>query len=234
MTDAAKPYLELVGFCESLLDQYGPDSPSGVGWFRGDANARYRTMLEVVRPGPGPVTLLDFGCGSSHLYDFIGRQGRGDVSYSGLDLSPRFLELSRAKYPAVTYYDVDVLDPAAPPLPVFDYVVMNGIFTYKGTHSHAAMFDYLRTLVPRVFEIASIGIAFNVMSAQVEWTRDDLFHLPVDELLDFLSTDVSRHVVIRHDYGLYEYTAYVYRLPSDPDQHGARHRLRGRGLRPEA
>jgi hypothetical protein len=42
--------------------------------------------------------------------------------------------------------------------------------------------------------------------------------MAVDDLLTFLSQEVSRHVVIRHDYGLYEYTAYVYRDPSDESQ----------------
>jgi len=73
------------------------------------------------------------------------------------------------------------------------------------------MDSYFRTLVRRVFRHVRIGMAFNVMSKQVEWEREDLFHLPFDELADFLTAEVSRHFVIRHDYGLYEYTTYVYR-----------------------
>ena len=52
------------------------------------------------------------------------------------------------------------------------------------------------------------------MSAQVEWKRDDLFHLPLDRLADFLSANLSRHFVIRNDYGLYEYTVYIYKKSS--------------------
>ena len=89
---------------------------------------------------------------------------------------------------------------------------MNGIFNYRGALSQDDMFEYLRTLIRRVSEKAAIGLAFNVMTKQVDWERDDLFHLPVDRLLTFLSREVSRHVVIRHDYGLYQYTAYVYRI----------------------
>jgi hypothetical protein len=57
-------------------------------------------------------------------------------------------------------------------------------------------------------------MALNLMSKHVDWERDDLFHLPIDELLQFSRRELSRHVVIRHDYGLYEYTAYVYREPN--------------------
>ena len=41
-----------------------------------------------------------------------------------------------------------------------------------------------------------------------------LFHLSSDVLLSFLKAELSRHCVIRHDYGLYEYTTYVYREPN--------------------
>ena len=60
---------------------------------------------------------------------------------------------------------------------------------------------------------ARIGLAFNVMTWHVDWQRDDLFHLPCDTLLAFLKAEVSRHVVLRADYGLWEYTTYVYREP---------------------
>jgi hypothetical protein len=50
-----------------------------------------------------------------------------DVAHSGLHISPRFLALSRGKFPHVTYYDVDVLEGVSG-LPTFDYIVMNGLF----------------------------------------------------------------------------------------------------------
>jgi hypothetical protein len=49
------------------------------------------------------------------------------------------------------------------------------------------------------------------MSTHVDWERDDLFHLPIDKLTAFLVKEASRDFIIRHDYKLYEYTAYVYR-----------------------
>src|SRR5262245_26909463 len=218
MTDVRSPQRDFVQFAESFLDQHGPDTSSGVGWLRGDADTRYRTLLGVVRPEPRPVSLLDFGCGLAGLYEFMLRTGAAGIEYAGLDLSPKFLALARQKYPAVDFYEVDVLAPAAPALPRFDYIVLNGVFTYKGALSQAEMFEYLQTLVTKVFAMASVGVAFNVITTEVEWTRDDLFHLPVDALLNFLSRHVSRHVVIRHDYGLFEYTAYVYKDPSDPER----------------
>jgi hypothetical protein len=209
-----KPYRRIVHFSEGFLERYG-DSYLGVGWTKRqeDADTRYRVMLEVLAGERGqPVTLLDFGCGASHLYEYLQTHRRSDVAYSGLDISPRFLALSRGKFPHLTYYDVDVLDGVSG-LPTFDYIVMNGLFTARCDLSFEVMLDYFERLVRRVFAMARRGIAFNVMSKQVDWERDDLFHLPFDVLASFLVRDVSRHFVVRHDYGLYEYTTYVYHDP---------------------
>jgi len=207
-----KPYAENISATEECLKRHG-DTAEGVGWPRGDAHLRYPVLLGVLRPSPAPATLLDFGCGASHLQEHLIQYRYDHVRYSGLDLSPTFLDLSRRKFPSTTYYQMDILDPAAPPLPDFDYVVMSGIFSYRGTQSQETMFQYLRNLVLRVWERARVGLAFNCITKQVDWEREDLFHVPVDPLLTFLSREVSRHVVIRHDYGLYEYTVYVHRDP---------------------
>jgi hypothetical protein len=70
MTD--KPYASIVAAGEECLRLYG-DSASGVGWRRNDAELRYRIMLDLLR-STEDVTLLDFGCGASHFYEFIRRQ----------------------------------------------------------------------------------------------------------------------------------------------------------------
>jgi hypothetical protein len=52
------------------------------------------------------------------------------------------------------------------------------------------------------------------MSKNVEWEREDLFHVSTDRLLLFLTSELSRHVIMRMDYGLFEYTVYVYKQPN--------------------
>src|SRR5215467_546849 len=65
-------YLSIVAHYESCLDRHG-DSHLGVDWPKQcDAETRYQVMLEVIRPTDnGPIALLDFGCGASHLYEYI-------------------------------------------------------------------------------------------------------------------------------------------------------------------
>jgi len=207
------PYNCITAYCERCLAEHG-DTHLGVGWPKPeDAETRYRVMLDVIRRSHnGPVRLLDFGCGASHLYDYLLRHGRTDIEYSGLDLSDKFIALSRAKHPSNTYYHLDVLADDTV-LPMFDYVVLNGVLTVKRELSFDEMMAYTQRLLRRAFSLARIGMAFNVMSTHVDWQRDDLFHVPTDTLGRFLVAQVSRHMLMRHDYGLYEYTTYVYRTP---------------------
>lgn len=205
-------YASIVAHYESCLVRHG-DSHLGVDWpSREDAETRYRVMLDVLRRAPGErVELLDFGCGTAHLYEYLrGRPEYAGIRYSGLDLSERFVDVARAKHPDVPFYRLDVLrEPDA--LPHFDYVVLNGVLTERRDLSQTEMLEYTEALLAQVFVKARVGIAFNVMSSQVDWERDDLFHVPFDVMAEMLTRRLSRHFVVRHDYRLYEYTTYVYR-----------------------
>jgi hypothetical protein len=204
-------YQKIVSHYESCLARHG-DTHLGVDWpKKEDADVRYGVMLEVIRErNEGElVQLLDFGCGASHLYEFMMARGMKGIEYSGLDLSEKFVELSKNKFPKINYYQVDLLADASG-VPNFDYIVLNGVFTEKRDLSFDEMLDYFKELLRRVFAKANVGIAFNVMSKHVDWERDDLFHLPFDTLANFLTNELSRNFVFRNDYGLYEYTTYVY------------------------
>ena len=204
-------YRKIVEHYENCLALYG-DTPRGVDWTKeAEVDVRYKVMLEVIRRSDADaIGLLDFGCGTSHLYEYILRNNVNGIEYSGLDLSEKFIEVSKNKFPNINYYQADIIkNPDA--VPAFDYIVMNGVLTEKRELSFEEMWEYAQTLLARVFEKARCGVAFNVMAKTVDWERDDLFHLPMDTLAAFLVKKLSRNFVIRSDYGLYEYTTYLYR-----------------------
>ena len=135
-----------------------------------------------------------------------------DVVYTGLDLSADALGHARRKHPATPFLQADVLvDDSV--LGDYDYVLVNGVFHWRGDLSTDQMERYWRTLLATLYEHCRVGLAFNVMSHHVDWYREDLFHLPFDTMAEFVTKHLSRHLVIRADYGVYEYTAYLYREP---------------------
>ncbi len=201
--------------CEEDLLKYG-DSFRGAGYTKSpeEAAQRYAVMLGLVRELDQPISLLDFGCGLAHLLDFIDREPRYRlVQYTGLDLSLKYLQAAKARRPDASFLQLDALQSDAA-LPEFDYVIMNGVFNFRGRIAEESMLEYWQRLTSVAFSHCRRGLAFNVMSRLVDWERDDLFHLPFEAMAQHVGRSLSRHFVIRHDYGAYEYTTYVYRSPS--------------------
>jgi len=204
-----KHYLKIVEHYEDCLRKFG-DNNLGVDWPKEeDALLRYKIMLELI-PENKNCSLLDFGCGTAFLYDFILKNNYRNIRYTGLDISPEFINICKQKHPAISFICSDVLE-SAEQLERFDYLVLNGVFTEKRELTFNEMFEYFKQMIRVLYSKINVGIAFNVMTKHVDWEREDLFHLPFDSLVTFLKSEISRNFIIRNDYGLYEYTVYLFK-----------------------
>jgi SAM-dependent methyltransferase len=210
-------YRRIVQHYEDCLKEHGAGARA-VDW-KSDADAaqRYDVMLGLVRSDTRTQTLLDFGCGLAGLKDHITARGLKHVAYEGLDLSPDFAAAARQRHPDVPIHCCDILDPATQ-LGQVDYVVMNGIFTRRHDLTNEEMTDYMHRLLVRAYNLARVGLAFNVMSECVDWKGEALYHPPLSDLANFVSGSLSKHFALRNDYGLYECTCYVYRDATPPIQ----------------
>src|SRR5260370_24526897 len=125
-------YKTIVRECERSLELHG-DTFLGVGWTKKKeyADLRYKVMLEGIKNSfRRPLTLLDFGCGAAHLFEFIQSQRLPGIEYSGLDLSPKFVDLCRRKFPGIEFHQLDLMESASS-IPRFDFIVLNGVFNYR-------------------------------------------------------------------------------------------------------
>ncbi len=209
-------WLPLQHHYEACLERGGA-TPAGVDWPNpADLATRFETQLAVLplaTPGGEPPELLDLGCGPGLLLDYLAATGRLDaVRYRGIDLSPAMVVAARARWPGVLFEVRDVLTNPLPPQSV-DAVVMNGVLTERQGIQRPRMVAMAEALVGAAFAAARHGIAFNAMSRHVDWEREELFHWGFDELAAFLTRDVTRHIALRADYGLYEFTAFAWRFP---------------------
>jgi SAM-dependent methyltransferase len=204
----------IVEACEIELAKHG-DNFRGAGYTRSatEAQCQYGMMLSVIREPGVPLTLLDLGCGLGHLNDFLlGTPHRGHVRYTGLDMSERYIDEARERSPGTQFLRMDLVE-SDRDLPQYDYVVMNGLFNYRGSTPRESMKEYWQRILDIAWRHSTRGMAFNVMSKIVDWERDDLFHVSFDELASVVTSHFSRHFILRHDYGAYEYTTFVYREP---------------------
>ncbi len=206
----------LIKFYEDCYKLYG-DNCKGVDWpNEEDAQTRYKIMLEVMKyhnenhAADGMTTLLDFGCGLGHMYEYI-IQKKIDVIYTGLDMSELFIKRCQEKFKDVEFIQMDILKENGDVFPSYDYIVINGVFTEKREISFEEMFDIFRKTIKKLYNSCNCGMAFNVMSKDVDWEREYLFHLRLDLLSSFLTKEITRNFIIRYDYGLYEYCVYLYK-----------------------
>jgi SAM-dependent methyltransferase len=201
-----KDYLKIAKHYDECFKKHG-DSNLGVDWpNHEDTLIRHEVMSDMIKINNS--TVLDFGCGLGHFYEFI-KSNNLPIRYSGLDINESFVNACKAKYPYLNFYHMDILQNNN--IPNFDYIICNGTFTEKRDLAQNKMMEFFTSTIKELWNKCNTGIAFNLMSKHVDWEKEELFHVSLDELGWFLKNNLSRNFIIRNDYKLYEYTAYVYK-----------------------
>lgn len=213
MADLEPNYLTLAEHYEQCLAKHGA-TPQGVDWPNAsDLTKRFHVMLDVLanKPFTSTTTLLDLGCGYGALLDHIHTYNQqSNILYTGIDISANMIRAAQQRLPGQCFLQRDILIDPLPP-GSFDYIIMNGLLTEKRNLPWHEMVKFAQRIIKAAFDTCREGIAFNVMSYHVDWSHPALFHWSLDEAAAFLFKHCSRHVVFRNDYGLYEYTVYVYK-----------------------
>lgn len=204
-------YNKIADYYNKAFNKHG-ETPEGLAWDNQiNLNKRYEVMFDLIKY-PTQITpnttVLDFGCGYGGFYKWI-KEHEKLVEYTGLDINKEVLKIAEEKYPKTTWINSDIhknlfdLN--------FDYIICNGTFTVKDTLTQEEMTNFMCNTLEKLWTKTNKGIAFNVMSKLVDWERDDLFHVSIDQLGQWLVDNLSRNFVIKNNYGLYEYTVYVYK-----------------------
>ncbi len=191
---------------ESRLSEHGPTA-QGMDW-KDEASQRLRFEVLCGLCDLSGLSLHDVGCGSGHLLDYLLEQSI-DADYSGSDLSAEMIAAARRRHPGVSFERWDLL--SEPELPTFDVLMTSGLFHVRLDQPEELWQEFVENMTRRMFALCRKGIAFNLISDQVDYRSDVLYYSDPGRVLDFCRRELSRHVAIRHDYPLYEYTVYVYR-----------------------
>jgi SAM-dependent methyltransferase len=198
----------VVAHYEERLASHGPTA-QGMDW-KDEASQRLRFAVLCEVTALAGKTVCDVGCGVGHLYDHL--QAAGTVtSYRGIDLSSQMIDAARRRLPAVPFECRDVLRDDATGMA--DVVLSSGVFHVKLEHDDAAWWDFVTAMLRRLWGMSREALAFNLMSDEVDFRSPVLFYAKAADVLAFCRRELSRWMVLRHDYPLHEYTVYVYRHP---------------------
>ena len=157
------------------LQAHGPTS-EGLDWGSDQAKVdlRYSKMLALLQPSQASVpSLLDVGCGYGGLLGYardIGLQ----IDYTGINVVEEMIQCASKNNSTGSYILGDVLE--TPKSTKFDYVVCSGILTGRLEVSVMAMDQYAQAIIRRMYDLCTVGVAFNVMSTKVNFYSNKLYY----------------------------------------------------------
>jgi len=192
-------------FYRSKFKIYG-DDPKSLLWKRkGAAHQRFRQFwAEIDFTGK---KVLDVGCGFGEFGNFLLKR-YDNISYTGIDIVPEFIEVGRQKYPDLNLKVADFTKDKIEGR--FDVVVASGVMNSNVDDNEAAREKMIRKL----FLLTDNVLAFNMLGGHPQpataaglnvWYADSL------EILKY-SLSLTRRVILRANYNPRDFTVFMYKV----------------------
>lgn len=194
----------VAGYYSRALAAHGP-THRGVDWSSRDSQRlRFATLLRGVDWSQAP-SLLDFGCGCGALAAYLDRLGLGG-DYTGYDIAPDMVRTARrvvGERPGRRFTtDLESLEPA-------DLVVASGIFNVKLDVPADDWQRYVEATIAELGALSRRRLAFNLLppASSPQLARADLHYAEPDAVVALCAATLGADaVVVREDYGLWEFT----------------------------
>lgn len=203
---------EVATYYAEKLAEHG-DTPRGVDWNGEESQTiRFEQLCKVIDPKKMPgFSLNDLGCGYGALLDYL-RDKYAACIYLGVDVSHEMIKAARQRH---TVANQARFITSTEPDQVADYGVASGIFNVRLGRTDAEWFDYLLGTLDVLNRTSSLGFAFNCLTSysDEDKKRDYLYYADPCRLFDLCKRRYSRQVALLHDYGLYEFTILVRKMP---------------------
>lgn len=192
-----------------LLDAHGVGVDAVASGKAAYKAIRYERLCQVIGP-ESHFSLHDIGFGLGHLYEHLKiRYCEREITYSGSEVVPGFVEHCKAHYPEGRFelYDLSL----GPRDERYDYLIFGGTFYHLIDNDPDAMREFMHRLLKNAWEMSERGLAFNVITSFVEYEKPGLYYPDLPELMCFVARELSRYFVIDHATPLFEATICVWR-----------------------
>lgn len=190
---------------EKMLEEFGPNHKA-LGWNNIESQKlRFKVLSEI--DNLNNSTLIDIGCGFGDLYYYLYKSGI-KIEYTGVEISPRLIEIAKEKYPGVNFMIKNIIFENI--RRQYDYVFLSGVLNTKVSDNYS----FAKKMLRKMYEICKKGMSVNMLTNYVDYKKEDIFYYSPEKIFSFCK-EISRYVVLRHDYHLYEFTIYVYKYPKE-------------------
>lgn len=165
-------------------------------------------MIEVIEDDSIKFSLLDVGCGYAGFYEYVSLK-KMNIEYTGIDVCSNMIKYASDKFgSSIKLISGDFLKYKFNRK--FDYAICNGILTQKLEANISEMNEYAKDIILSMWNICNKGIAFNIMTSQVDFMKESLYYKSPLEMLAFCMQFTNKFR-LNQSYGLYEYTVYIYK-----------------------
>lgn len=202
---------DVANYYAEKLAEHG-DTPRGVDWNGEESQmVRFAQLCKIIDPKTPNFSLNDLGCGYGALLDYL-QDNHAACTYLGVDVSLEMIKVAEQRHATAAQGRFIT---AAEPDEVADYGLASGIFNVRLGRSDAEWFDYLQATLDVLDRTSSVGFAFNCLTSysDEDKKRDYLYYADPCQLFDLCKRRYSRQVALLHDYGLYEFTILVRKMP---------------------
>ena len=168
---------------------------------------RFSQLFRIFEHDGTSFSLNDLGCGYGALLQAMPEVLAARVTrYTGYDLSQEMVDTAceyckndeRCHFICGNRIEKDA-----------DYTLASGIFNHHFNTQRTAWEKHIFNTVSHMYKVSKKGIAFNIMSKYVDYVEDYIYYADPAEMLTFCLANWGRHVVLLHDYSLYECTILV-------------------------
>lgn len=205
MADVDEALRGVGGLYAENIEKHGA-GPAAVGWRDEETHLLRFDKLAQVLPRYGePFTVNDHGCGYGALFEYLVGRDFPVTGYCGTDISADMLGVAGAR---VTDARARFVEAALPPDEA-DYTFVSGTFNVRLGASEEDWDRYVKETLVALAARSRRGLAFNLLTTYVDWRADNLFYADPKAFFDFCRNELSRYVVLLHDYPLYEWTMLV-------------------------
>lgn len=179
---------------------------------------RFQKLAEILPAthAPGPLALLDVGCGFGDLKVYLQKQGF-DIDYRGIDLSEDMVYSARCQQPGIRVESGDLFD-LNPDENAFDYLFLSGALNEVVESEEQRKGAYARAVIQRMYQTARRGVAFNLLDARNAWVRSrpDLQSFYPHEVVEFCQIFADR-VSWQDGYVDNDFSVFLYKSATDAE-----------------
>lgn len=125
--------------------------------------------------------LLDVGCGTGNLIEYIKSKGI-NTDYTGIDILERMIEKAKSKKLDAEFYHIDIFENNIFNNKAFDIIYASGIFNLNlGNNS-----EFLKRALKLFLRLSSEAVVFNLLHSSSPDREDKYFYFHPDEVEEVL------------------------------------------------